>query len=229
MNHASLRAIVAVPAINSTMEPELTALCPELTPFGLARVPLPEGGLTADTLPTYTRSTFDAIEPFLPSSPEVLVYGCTAAGFLLGRVESERITAALGRHSGAVVVSTGQAMVDVLRHEGVTETAVVTPYPKPINDGLRAYLASAGFAIQTLGGVECADGEALCRIGEDQVLDMATRTVTPDSKALFIACSQLPTMGILAPLRQRLGIPVWSSVSATAWAAAKVMGARADA
>jgi maleate isomerase/arylmalonate decarboxylase len=50
---------------------------------------------------------------------------------------------------------------------------------------------------------------------------MALRTVTPHSKALFIGCSQLPTLGLVPELRQRLGIPVWSSITATAWAAAR--------
>ena len=91
-------------------------------------------------------------------------------------------------------MSTAGAMVDVLRDEGVGETAVVTPYLQPVNDGLRAYLESSGIAVETLNSFFCKTTAELGAITEDQVLDLALRTVTPRSKSLFIACSQLPTL-----------------------------------
>jgi maleate cis-trans isomerase len=32
----------------------------------------------------------------------------------------------------------------------------------------------------------------------------------------------LPTLNVVPELRARLGIPVWSSISATAWAASRI-------
>jgi maleate cis-trans isomerase len=217
------RGVLAVPANNTTMEPELNALCPELAPFAVARVQLPGGTLTAKDIPAYSRNTIAAIADFLPRRPDIVVHGCTAAGFLVGREESERMTNELRNRCGATVVSTGAAMVDVLQHEEVEETAVVTPYHEAVDDGLRKYLASAGIAVEVLDGCECHTVEELGRITEDEVFDMAMRTVTPRSRALFIACSQLPTLGIIEPLRERLGIPVWSSIRATAWAASRAI------
>jgi maleate cis-trans isomerase len=60
-------------------------------------------------------------------------------------------------------------------------------------------------------------------ITEDQVLELARRTVTPRSKSLFVACSQLPTLNVIAQLRAEFGIPVWSSIQATAWAGAEAL------
>jgi maleate cis-trans isomerase len=37
--------------------------------------------------------------------------------------------------------------------------------------------------------------------------------------AVFIACSQLPTYEIIGDLERDLGVPVWSSIRATAWQA----------
>ncbi len=70
-----------------------------------------------------------------------------------------------------------------------------------------------------LDSFECATTEALAGITEADVAERALRLPRDGRDALFIACSQLPTLGILAPLRQRLGVPVWSSAAATAWAA----------
>jgi maleate cis-trans isomerase len=59
--------------------------------------------------------------------------------------------------------------------------------------------------------------DELGRISADQVAGLARDTVTPDSDALFIACSQLPTHAIVGRLQSELKRPVWSSIQASAW------------
>ena len=137
-----------------------------------------------------------------------------------------RMVEKLRARTGANVVSTAGAMVDVLRDEGVSETAVVTPYLQPVNDGLRAYLESSGIAVETLNSFFCKTTAELGAVTEEQVFELALRTVTPQSKSLFIACSQLPTLNAVAALRAQLDIPVWSSIQATAWAAANALTAQ---
>jgi maleate cis-trans isomerase len=223
MNQGHHRTVLAVPANNSTMESEMNALCPELAPVAVARVPLPAQTMRVEDLPAYSESTLAAVVPFLTPRPELVVHGCTAAGFLGGPAGTARMTQALRERTGAAVVSTAAAMVDALRRDRATETAVVTPYLEEVNRGLRAYLASAGISVEVLNSFECETTDELGQITEDQVLDLALKTVTPRSRALFIACSQLPTLGIIDQLRARLGIPVWSSIRATAWAASAAL------
>lgn len=217
------KGLLVVPANNTTMEAEMNALCPDLAPFLVARVRRPARTLTIDDLPDYRRSTLEAIEPFLAEKPDLVVYGCTAAGFLGGPDGNAMMVAALRERTGATVVSTAGAMEEVLAEEGVTETAVVTPYLAPVNDGLRSYLDQAGIAVETLDSFYCETVARLGEITEAEVREKALATVTPASRSLFIACSQLPTMNIVPELRDRLGIPVWSSIRATAWAAERAL------
>lgn len=212
-------SLLVVPANNTTMQPEMDALCPHLAPFAVARVARPARTLTADDLLAYADSTLAAVEPMLPGHPELVVYGCTAAGFLGGPEGNARMTEALRRQTGATVISTSDAMIEVLRHEGVTRVAVVTPYLPAVNEGLRRYLASAGIAVEVLNSFLCETVAQLGAITQRQVRDMALRTVMPEVTALFIACSQLPTLDVVPELRRSLGVPVWSSITATAWAA----------
>lgn len=215
--------LLVVPANNTTMEPEMNALCPDFAPFLVARVKRPARTLTRDDLPAYRVSTLEAVEPFLAQKPELVVYGCTAAGFLAGRAGNASMVQALRERTGAAVVSTAEAMEQVLHHESATETAVVTPYLAPVNDGLREVLAEAGVAVETLDSFYCETTAALGEITEDQVREKALATVTDRSRALFIACSQLPTLNVVPSLRTALRIPVWSSIAATAWAANQMM------
>jgi maleate cis-trans isomerase len=107
----------------------------------------------------------------------------------------------------------------------VTETAVVTPYLAPVNDGLRRYLEASGVKVETLNSFLCKTTAELGAITEDQVLELSRQTVTPSSKSLFVACSQLPTLRAIPQLRRDFPIPVWSSIRATAWAGARAMTA----
>jgi len=120
-------------------------------------------------------------------------------------------------------VSTAEAMVDVLRATNISETAVVTPYLQPVNDGLKTYLHEAGIEVEVLNSFFCKTTAELGAVTNDQVLDLARRTVTPSTASLFLACSQLPTIGAIATLRRELDMPVWSSIQATAWAATRTL------
>ncbi len=218
-----IRVMIVLPENNSTIEPEISALCPALTPLAVARVKRPPRTLLPEDLPAYADATLDAIAPFATEDKpwDLVIYGCTAAGFLGGPDSNARMVERLHERTGATVISTAGAMADVLRADGVTETAVVTPYLEPVNDGLRRYLESSGINVETLNSFFCKTTAELGAVTEDQVIELARQTVTPSSKSLFLACSQLPTLRAVPQLRREFGIPVWSSISATAWAGAK--------
>jgi maleate cis-trans isomerase len=218
-----IKTLIVVPANNSTMEPEISALCPALAPLAVARVKRPPRTLLLEDLPAYAKATLDAVTPFATETWDLVIYGCTAAGFLGGPGSNAAMVESLRECTGAPVVSTAGAMVDVLREGKVSETAVVTPYLQPVNDGLCAYLEISGIQVETLNSFFCKTTAELGAVTEDEVLDLARRTVTKQSKSLFLACSQLPTLNAIAQLRRELDIPVWSSIQATAWASAKAM------
>jgi maleate cis-trans isomerase len=222
----NVKALIVVPENNTTMEPEIAALCPELAPIPVARVKRPARTLLLEDLPAYAEATLAAIESFADRQFDLVIYGCTAAGFLGGPAGNALMVDRLRERTHATVVSTAGAMIDALRNEGVSSAAVVTPYLAPVNDGLRSYLESSGIGVETLNSFFCKTTAELGRITEEQVLELALRTVTPQSKSLFVACSQLPTLNVVAKLRAQLDIPVWSSIQATAWAGAKALAAQ---
>lgn len=92
--------LLVVPANNTTMEREMNALCPDFAPFLVARVKRPARTLTRDDLPAYRVSTLEAVEPFLEDAPELVVHGCTAAGFLAGRAGNAAMVEALRDKTG---------------------------------------------------------------------------------------------------------------------------------
>src|SRR6202165_1089272 len=218
-----IKVLIVVPENNTTMERGISALCPALAPIQVARVKRPARTLLLEDLPAYAEATLDAIKPFAAEPWDLVIYGCTAAGFLGGPGSNARMVERLRECTRASVISTSGAMIDALRSAGVSQTAVVTPYLQPVNDGLRDYLERSSIAVETLNSFFCKTTAALGAITEDQVLDLARSTVTPRSKSVFVACSQLPTLNVVARLRAELDIPVASSIQATAWAGAEAL------
>ena len=220
----SRTVLLVVPANNTTLAAEMAALLPGYPRQLVARVPRPARTLVAADIPAYAEATLAATEPFLKDRPDLVIYGCTAAGFLSGPAGNQVIANQLAERFACPVVSTAAAMIEALEHSDAKHIAVVTPYMQPVNDGLRSYLNQAGIEVDVLSSFECPTTEALASITEKQVLERSLATAGAMHDALFIACSQLPTLNLLGPLRARLGVPVWSSISATAWVAARQVG-----
>jgi len=120
-----IKVLIVVPENNTTMEPEISALCPALAPISVARVKRPARTLLLEDLPTYAEATLGAIEPFAAEPLDLVIHGCTAAGFLGGPGGNARMVERLRERTRATVVSTAGAMTDALRSAGVSATAVV--------------------------------------------------------------------------------------------------------
>jgi maleate cis-trans isomerase len=150
--------------------------------------------------------------------------GCTAAGFLAGPQGDAEFCARLSEASGAPVVSAAGSMVKVLRAKSVRQLAVVSPYGPLVNDALRHFLFSSGFGITRFEGFEVGGIKELLALSARDVADRARRAVTDDSDAVFVACSQLPTYGMLDELENETHRPAWSSVRAIAWNACLTLG-----
>jgi maleate cis-trans isomerase len=224
MNDSAKIALLVVPDNNTTMESEIRAYCPEIKQFLVARVPRPPGLLLVSDLPAYRASTLAAVRSLGIKSADIVIYGCTAAGFLAGPKGDTEISKALSELVGAPPITTAGAMAAALRHSSVSRVDVVTPYQAVVNDGLLAYLAASGCKISTLDSFYCNSTAELSRVTHEQVVQKAIATKSTDGEAMFIACSQLPTMRILPLLREELKYPVWSSVQASAWATLGALG-----
>src|SRR5258706_1878159 len=94
-----IKVLIVVPENNTTMEPEISALCPALAPIQVARVKRPARTLLLEDLPAYAEATLDAIEPFAAEPLDLVIYGFNAAGFLGGHGSNSRMVQRLRERS----------------------------------------------------------------------------------------------------------------------------------
>jgi maleate cis-trans isomerase len=220
----AMKVGLMVPMNNTTMERELLAWLPPHSTCRTLKIPRGKGLLTRDTVPAYKAAALSLGESFAGMELDAVVYGCTAAGFIMGPEGDARLADDLARITERPVVTTAHAMVQALEDSGAKRIAVVTPYPEEINRQLTAFLSACGIGVTRLNTLGAANTEELGRIQAPAVADLARRTMGDDCDALFIACSQLPTHEILAGLQDEYGRPVWSSIYATAWQAKRALG-----
>jgi maleate cis-trans isomerase len=214
----TLKLGLMVPANNTTMEPELSAWLDGASCRTL-RIPRGKGLLGPAEIPAYIENALELAKQYDPVKTDIVAYGCTAAGFIGGPALDAEIQSRLAKITGKPVVTTANAMVEVLRHIGAKRVAVVTPYLDLVNERLRAYLEQSGITVVTLASFKATTTDELAQITAEQVAALARGTMRPDCDAMFIACSQLPTKDIVEDLEREFGKPVWSSIKATAWLA----------
>jgi maleate cis-trans isomerase len=216
---AALKAGLMVPMNNTTMERELLAWLPAGSTCVTLRIPRSRGLLTAETMPAYKAQALALAAQFSGRELDVIVYGCTAAGFIAGPAGDAQLAEELVRATGRPVVTTARSMVLALQEAKAKDIALVTPYLDTVNERLKAFLADGDIRVKRFNSFYAANVEELGRIQADAVARLSRETMDDECDALFIACSQLPSFEIIEELRREFGRPVWSSVQATAWQA----------
>lgn len=224
----SKRAILVVPANNTTMEKEIRVYCPEIADLKVARIPRPPRPLTPADLPMYRESTLAAVDVFAREGADVVIYGCTSAGFMAGPQGDTEAVESLSGLVGAPVVSTAVAMGAALRWCGLARVDLVSPYLDWKNEILISFLAAAGVAVAGCSSFGAKNPQELGTITSDMVLQRCLDVARPDSPGMFIACVQLPTIDVLPILATRLQRPVWSAVQSAAWATLRALDLPAE-
>ena len=122
---APISAALMVPSNNTTFEAEVLAWLPHGSTRTVARIPRGKGLLTRETLPAYTKSALDLAAQFAEPEIDVVIYGCTAAGFMSGPAGDAELSHTLGGITGKPVVTVAD-LASGLDDVGVGNDAVLT-------------------------------------------------------------------------------------------------------
>ena len=211
-----IRVMLVVPENNTTMHQELLAWLPQGSSCEVVRVPRGKGLLTQETLPAYKESTIAVCQKATGLKFDIVAYGCTAAGFILGPDGDREMAERIASVTGKPVVTTAASMVQALQAINAKKISLLTPYQDNVNDQLKLFLSAGDIHVQHFDSFYAPDVIALGNITAKQVQEKAITLFAQDVDALFIACSQLPTFEILEALSNALKKPVLSSIQVTA-------------
>jgi maleate cis-trans isomerase len=206
---------LVIPQPNVTMEPELLGWLPPGASLDMRRIPSLGREMLVEDMPDYDARVL-ASASTIDEDVDGIIYGCTSGGFMTGADNEMALVSSIEKATGKSCVSTARAVVEALQSDGAKRIGLLSPYPDATNAALIAYLRDFEIAVAALSAVDPKQLGGYGAIRIDDVTRLAHQAVKSDCDALFIACSHMPTFAAMRSLHQNLGMPVYSSISATA-------------
>lgn len=154
---------------------------------------------------------------------DVICYGCTAGGFLRGPAYDQRVGAEIEAQTGIPGVSSAAAVADGLRALGATRVSVASPYEPWLNQKLQDYLEADGFEVVAIQGLGT---QAHSKVTSERITALVAEVDRSASQAIFISCSNFPTLDIIEPLEHKFGKPVVTSNASGMWKMLRVINDR---
>jgi len=217
-----------VPSSNTTMETEIPALLrrreesePETFTFHSSRVRMQH--VTEEELAQMVRASDRCAAELSDARVDAIAYACLVAIMAQGpgfHVTSEERLARVAMENGgpAPVVSSAGALVKGIRALGATKVALVAPYMKPLTELVVGYLADQGIEVLDAVSLEVSDNLEVARLDPEGLLDIADGLHTTNAEAIVLsACVQMRSLPAVQRVEDRLGLPVLSAATATAY------------
>ena len=165
-----------------------------------------------------------AVRQLMATRPHVVAFACTAGSFI-GGLSGEAVLRHVIEKAGAPRgLTTSGALADALLSSGVRRVAVATPYSMELTSKLRDFLGEAGVRVVASHALGLQDPNEVADLDESAVAEMVAAADRPNAEAVFLSCTNLPTVLQLGSLQAAIGKPVLSSNLVTMWAALRAAG-----
>ena len=211
-----------VPSVNTVVEPEFNRMIPEGINVYAARMRNTRSDV--DDSKAMLQHVERAADELGSAHADVIAFACTASSFVAG-VEGEiELRDRIERAGKAKAVTTSGSVAGALRTLGVRRVAVATPYPDELNVLEKQFLEDEGIEVLTIAGMGIVDAFSIGKVTPQETYEFARRVWQADADGMFISCTNLRTIDVLARLEAELGVPVISSNLATCWGCLRALG-----
>jgi maleate isomerase len=211
----------------TSLIPEVQEALPDGVSAMFSRLRLPDGVVTVPTLQAMVTS--DRFEEagleLADAGVQAIAFACTSASLLLGPGFDRELSDRLHRATGLPATTTATALLRALEHLGARRICVGTPYDADVTERERAFLEAAGYEVLSIHGLGLVHDRDIGALSFDAVKALARRVHRPPADAVFLSCTNLPALPVLAALEDELGCPVFSSNAATIWETLRLIGA----
>ena len=213
-----------VPSSNTTMEPEFWRMAPQGVSIHTARMRL--SAVTVDELIKMEEEAQRAAELLSTAEVDIIVYGCTTGSLVKGPGHDEAIANRLKKHTGIKTVATATAVLKALETLGARNIALATPYIDELNEKEKGFLEAHGFRVIDVKALRLKRNTQIGRQHPETAYRLAKTLDISGADVVFISCTNFRTIEILDTLEADLGIPVFSSNTATMWYTLRQLGIR---
>ena len=217
-----VRLGLLVPSSNTTMEYEFNLMRPKQATVHTARIRLREV-VVSELLDMEKKIVEEALK-LADAKVDVIAFGCTSGSLIRGLDHDKEIVSRIEKATNTPAVATAGAAVNALKALNLSKISVATPYTDEINILEGKFLEQSGFTIVKIEGLGITDNLEIGRQKPENISRMAELVDTLQSEGIFLSCTNLPTIEVIASLEKKLGKPVVSSNTATMWFMLKRIG-----
>lgn len=196
---------------------------PEIANLHITRVP---SGVevTRDTLAEMSDNLPTAAS-LLPQAMrfDVVGYGCTSGTSVIGPKKIAKLVKSAC--NTAQVTEPVSGLIAACHALQLKNLAFLTPYIESVSQGLRDVLAVQTISTPAFGSFEEARDAEVARIDRQSIWDAAiTLAKASETDGLFMSCTNLRTLDVIAELEETLQKPVLSSNLVLAWHMGRLAG-----
>lgn len=208
---------LVVPSSNTTAEPEFRAMAPSSVTVHGARMPLED--VTPDGLDEMADGAERAGRLLGHADVDGVAYACTTGSLLHGPGFDADLESRLEDAVEGPAVATALSVRRAFEALDVETLAVRTPYAPELDELERDYLEATGFDVVSMQGRGIVDNTDIGALTAGDAASQVIETVEDPVEAdgVFVSCTNYATVGALAALEDRFGVPVVSSNVATMW------------
>lgn len=211
-----------VPSSNTTVETEFHRALPAGVTLHVARLFLTQ--IATDSIRDIVGDLETQSRNLASADVDVIVLGAAAPSFLKGlgydREMIKRIEGATGKRA----TTTSTALVEALKHLGVSRIVLGAAYDDKVNAIASSFLEANGIEVLAAHGLGYVDNLAVGRLDVSSAYELARKIDRPDAEAIVLACTNWKTMDAIERLERELGKPVVSTTQVSIWAALRVVG-----
>jgi arylmalonate decarboxylase len=212
------------PSTNTSIEPEFQMLAGEGIAIHVARA-FQDGPQEPALYKQIADNVELASRDLGSAGVDVIAFGCTSCTYF---IPAEELRETMTRMSGAPAVVTADAVVEALRTVGARRVALATPRTDFVNRREVEWLGEQGFDVVSMRGLQLgATAEERANIGRvppEAAFRLAIAADCDEADAVFISCTNLPSLPIVDRLESELGKPVITSNQATFWRCLRLLG-----
>ena len=227
----SLSAAPGEPTLGMIFPPANTPVPPEarlMYPSGVEFLALGVG------LERMTPEGYDhVVDRIVPAANKLAADGAnaidvmgTSLTFYKGAAFNQQLKESITKATGLPATTMSTAIVDGLKAVGGHRLAVATAYNDEVNRRLRTFLDESGFQVVAQKGLGIERFEDRPPVTHDELFEFTVGVwkAAPKADAILVSCGALKTLDLLAPLEQRCGVPVVSSLPHALWAGVRLLG-----
>ena len=216
---ARARIGLIIPSGNRLSEPHFQRFLPPGVAVHATRLQMT--GRHAKPLEALLEETERAAGALGDAKCNVVVFHCTANSMQHGTDGEARILEAVRKGSGAIAISTAQAVVEALQAAAIRRLVLISPYVQSHNDHEIAYLKARGF--ETLHDVALAlpPSDGYISAPPSRWVEITRANQRQEADGYFLSCTNTTQIDAIAALEAELGKPVINSNQAVIWASLK--------